>query len=332
MALSNYTIGDYNNTLKYSQMLAKGGAQAFAPAIITCAITGGIHGKEANPNLPETVDEQVQQVYDAYNAGASMVHIHRRKPDDLGSMSQSWEEYLEVNQRVREKCPDIIINNTSMGGRYWRPLESGKYTDLSLASVPARPEVTSIDLFTSFTKKVQPARPEGIPCPRPEKYTESAYLMAWQDAVEAIKVCEKYDVKPEFECSGINDLRVFYNMLKAYEPVSKPYWFQLLVNGIGTLSTPELIMQFARLLPDNAVLGVIGIGPVQFPVAAFSLALGHNIRVGLEDNVYYAKGELATSNAQLVERAVRLAKEIGRAIATPAEAREIMGLGAPRAY
>ena len=157
MSVSNYTIGDYNNTLKYSQMLARGGAQAFAPAIITCAITGGIHGKEANPNLPETVDEQVQQAYDAYNAGATMIHIHRRNPKDLGSMSQSADEYLEVNARIREKCPDVIINNTS------RAVVSGssasEHTPTCSVLLPAKPGVT-IDLFTSFTKKGA-ARPEA---------------------------------------------------------------------------------------------------------------------------------------------------------------------------
>lgn len=157
-------------------------------------------------------------------------------------------------------------------------------------------------------------------------------MMEWHDLIDAVKKCEEYGCKPEFECSGINDLRVFNAMLKQYEPKDQPYWFQLLVNGQGTLPTPELIIQFARHLPGNALLGLIGIGAAQFPVAATAMVLGHHIRVGLEDNVYYRKGELATSNAQLVERAVRLAKEIGRPVATPAQAREMMGLGAPRSY
>lgn len=332
MALKNYLLGDYRDTYKYTQLMQKGGAEAFAPVIITCAITGGIHGKEANINLPETVDEQVQQAYDAYNAGASMVHIHRRDPNNTANMSQEADLYLEVNARIREKCPELIINNTSMGGRFFKPLTDTKFGPLSLWSVPAQPEVTSIDLFTSYTKRTYPARKPPVPFPRDAYYSESVYAMEWNDCIEAIKFCEQHGVKPEFECSGINDLRVFNAMLKAYEPKDQPFWFQLLVNGIGTLPTPELIMQFARHLPDNALLGVIGIGPVQFPMIAAAMVLGHHVRVGLEDNVYYRKGELATSNAQLVERAVTLANAIGRPVATPAQAREMMGLGAPRQY
>ena len=330
MALKDYMIGDYNPSYKFAKIMGKYGAEGFAPSIITCSITGGMHGKEANPNLPESVDEQVQQAYDAYNAGASMIHIHRRDPQNSAEMTQSWEDYLEVNQRVREKCPDVIINNTSMGGRAWRPgmTELSPYMDTSWK---ARPEVTSVDLFTTFYQIKKAAR-VGVPFPREAAYVEQIYTMPMSECAEVIKQIESFDIKPEFECSGINDLRVFNTMLKGHDPVSKPFWFQLLVNGQGTIPSPELILDFARQLPDNSLLGIIGIGAAQFPMVAMGLAMGHHVRVGLEDNVYYRKGELATSNAQLVERAVRLANEIGRKVATPAEAREMMGLGAPRAY
>lgn len=317
MAMKNYLIGDYNPGYKYSQMMGKYGAEGFAPAIITCAITGGMHGKEANPNLPETLDEQVQAAVDAYNAGASMVHIHRREPDNLAVCTDNYELYLEVNARIREKCPDLIINNTAMGGRFYYEGEPG-FRNYALPSTGARPEVTSIDLFT--TLYLLPGRPR------------TAYTMHATDCIDVIKICEEHGVKPEFECTSVNDLKVFNGLIAKHDCKDKPYWFQLLVNGQGTLPSPTAISEFASQLPENSMLGVIGIGASQFPVVAMGLAMGHNVRVGLEDNVYYRKGELATSNAQLVERAVRLAKEIGRPIATPAQAREMMGLGAPRQY
>lgn len=330
MALKDYMIGDYNSTYKYAQMMGKYGAEGFAPAIITCAITGGVHGKEANPNLPESADEQVQQAYDAYNAGAAMIHIHRRDPQNQAEMTKNWEDYLEVNQRIREKCPDVIINNTSMGGKNWIPgnTQLTPYMDVSWK---ARPEVTSLDMFTYFYQITRAAR-VNVPFPREAAYAEQIYTMTTSMMLEIVPKLEELGIKPEFECQGVNDLRTFNAFLKKYQPKSEPYWFQLLVNGQGTLPTPELIMQFARLLPDKTLLGIIGIGACQFPMAAMALSLGHNVRVGLEDNVFFRKGELATSNAQLVERCVKLADNIGRKVATPAEARKMMGLGAPRAY
>ena len=329
MALKG-SIGEYNSSYKYSQMMGKYGAEGFAPAIITCSITGGMHGKEANPNLPESVDEQVQQAYDAYNAGATMIHIHRRDPQNTAEMTKSWEDYLEVNARIREKCPDVIINNTSMGGQAWIPGLS-QLTPRMDTSWKALPEVTSIDMFTCFYQIHRAARGPELPFPREAAYVEQIYTMTQGLLNDIIPELEKMGIKPEFECTSTNDLKLFNGLLKKFKPQA-PYWFQLLVNGQGTLPTAEAINNFAALLPDEAVLGIIGIGAAQFPMVAMGLAMGHNVRVGLEDNVYYSKGKLATSNAQLVERAVRLANEIGRKVATPAEAREIMGLGAPRAY
>lgn len=329
--MKNYLIGDYNNTYNYTKLMAKSGAEDFSPLIITCAITGGVHGKEANPNLPETIDEQVQQAYDAYNAGATMVHIHRRDPRDTAITTKDAELYLEVNARIREKCPGMIINNTAMGGRFYFFGIDKEPGDLSLASIPACPEVASIDLFTSYVKRTFPAR-VGVPFPRESYSRERIYMLNKEDCIEAIRFCEKYGVKPEYECNGIDSLQIYNSMLRSFEPADQPHWFQLMLNGIGTFPTPETIIQFARHLPPNALLSVIAIGACQFPMAAAAIVLGHHIRVGMEDNVYYRKGELATGNGQLVERAARLATEIGRPIATPEQAREMMGLGAPRQY
>ena len=128
------------------------------PVIISVAITGGNHGKEANPNLPESPEEQAISTYEAYKAGASLVHIHRRRRwDNPAAMSTSIEEYHEVNRLIRGKCPDIIINNTGGGG-------AGLTIEEKLAPVYAKPEIMSIDLscfplrMTYRGKKATPLR------------------------------------------------------------------------------------------------------------------------------------------------------------------------------
>ena len=107
---------EYSQLWTYTDKLHRSGLSDFAPAIVTCAITGGNQGKDANPNLPETLEEQVQSTYEAYKAGAVMVHIHRRDPKNTRTRSTDPEEYREVNIKIREKCPDIIINNTCLCG------------------------------------------------------------------------------------------------------------------------------------------------------------------------------------------------------------------------
>src|SRR4030043_1417858 len=109
--LKNYLLDDYKDTIEYCNRMWKGGLSEFPPAIVTCAITGGNAGKEINPNLPETIEEQIESTYEAYRAGAVMVHIHAREKDNLAKMSFNPELYKEINAKIRGKCPEIIINN-----------------------------------------------------------------------------------------------------------------------------------------------------------------------------------------------------------------------------
>ena len=304
-------LGEVRDTAKKAERLAKYGLYNFPPAILSCAITGGMHTKKANPNLPESIDEQVQQVYDAYNAGAVLVHIHTRDPQNPAQMSMDPNTYMEINARVREKCPDIIINNTFVGARMFfqdKPAAPGWQV-----SAPAAPEVASLDVCRLI-------------------YDGSfVFTQTWPDALDNLKLLEQYGCKPELELFDLGDM-AFVNRLLAAGLIKGPHWVQLIMNGKGVTPCVESIQYAERLLPEDALLSILGIGPVQTPMAAAALIMGHHIRTGLEDNVYYAKGELATSNAQLVERIVRITRDLGRPLATPAQAREMMGLGAPRSY
>ena len=304
-------LGEIRETVKKAEKMSKYGLYNFPPAILSCAITGGMHTKKANPNLPESIDEQVQQVYDAYNAGAVLVHIHTRDPQDPTQMSMDPNTYMEINARVREKCPDIIVNNTFVGARMF--FKDKPAAPVWQVSAPAMPEVASLDV----------CRLTYDDC--------FVFAQTWPDALDNLELLGKYGAKPELECFDLGDIK-FINKLLAAGKIAGPHWIQLILNGAGITPCLESIQYAERMLPEDSLLSILGIGAVQTPMAAAALVMGHHVRTGLEDNVYYAKGELATSNAQLVERIVRVAHDLGRPLATPAQAREMMGLGAPRAY
>jgi len=327
--MKDYLLGDYRNTLDYVEKVYKGGLENFHPAIITCALTGSFQGKEVNPNLPESIDEQVQQAYDAYNAGAAMVHIHARQPQKLGDVSGDTELYKEINRRVREKCPDLIINNTAMGGRMLGP--DGKLGAPMRASIPAAPEVTSIDLMMDFSRVPFKKRLPPLSGRDEDEIRQFAYMIDAQDALESMKVLEQYKVLPEYELFGLYGIKMLRQVISMGK-IEGPYWVSMLFGGNGLMPSITSMIETAQLLPKDAMLNVIGIGAPQIPMITAGLVMGHNVRVGMEDNVYYAKGRLLKDNAEMVERAVRIAQEIGRPIATPAQAREMMGLGAPRQY
>lgn len=327
--MSDYLLGDYRDTLSYVEKTYRGGLEGFAPAIITCAITGSFQGKEINPNLPESIDEQVQQAYDAYNAGAAMVHIHARQPDRLGEVSSDTEIYREINRRIREKCPDLIINNTAMGGKMVTP--EGQFTPPMRASIPAAPEVASVDLMLDYARVLYKKRQAPLSGRDEDEMRQHHYVMQPEDAVEMLNAMEEYGVKPEYELFGLYGIKMLRRLLQLKE-VKGPHWVSILFGGNGLMPSVTSMIEAAQLLPKDAMLNIIGIGAPEIPMITAGLLMGHNVRVGMEDNVYYSKGRLLKSNAEMVERAIRIAREIGRPVATPAQAREMMGLGAPRQY
>ena len=329
--MENYLVGDYRDASYYVDKLYRGGLENMHPAIITCALTGSFHGAELNPNLPEAIDAQVQQAVDAYNAGAAMVHIHVRNPQNLGEPSSDPELFAEINRRIREKCPDLIINNTAMGGRTAGP--DGRLGDLMVASLPARPEVASIDVMANYTKILFKKRPAPLTGRDQDEMRRMHYVIDHDDAMEVMDRFAEYGILPEYEMFNFDGIKMLRNLIAARkDKMPKPYWCSVLFGGNGTLPSVTSMIEAAQLLPQEAMLNIIGIGAPQIPMITTGLLLGHNVRVGLEDNVFYSKGRLAQSNAEMVERAVRIAKEIGRPVATPAQAREMMGLGAPRQY
>ena len=328
--LKNYLLGDYRDMMRRIEHTHRYGAAKLPPLIITCAVTGGNQGAEANPAIPETLEDQVQACYDAYNAGASMVHIHRRDPNNLADVTERWEDYLEVNHYVREKCPDLIINNTIIGCHNI-DMETGCIGEPLSVSLEARPEVGSLDIYaTSGRLLLKPRLPPLSPRSGPP-YREYNFYMPASTCIDMTNKLKERGIVPEWEIFDMGNLKLL-NAMIAQGVAEAPYWMQVAFGPSGIPASPEKLLDATMTMPGKSLMSVLAVGACQTVMATMAILMGHHVRVGLEDNIYYQHGELASSNAQMVERIVRIARELGREIATPAEAREMIGLGAPRAY
>jgi 3-keto-5-aminohexanoate cleavage enzyme len=293
------------------------------PAIVTVAITGGIQGKEINPNHPETPKEQAEQTYECYKLGASMVHIHARCEDDPSESSTDPERYREINALIREKCPDIIINNTTSNKALNTNDENAAPLEDQLKSLDANPEVCSLNMGPLMGRlKLRPRPPY-----RPESVTMEVVTAVNLISIETIaKTTMERGIKPEIEIWHHGQIPVLRGIINQ-GLVKPPYWLQFVLgNNNGADPTPKNLIHEIDLAPKDSIVSVAGLMPFQTQMATMALLLGLNVRTGMEDNPYYDKGELCTGNAQLVERVIRLAKELGREIATPKQARQMMGI------
>jgi 3-keto-5-aminohexanoate cleavage enzyme len=270
------------------------------PVVVTAALTGGVHGKEATPNLPETPDEIGRAAADAETAGASVVHVHARRPN--GERSFSTERFQEIDDAIRRHAEDVVIQHST--GGTGAPVEKRHHP---LRTDPP-PEMASLDMG---------------PLNRYDHLT-SENTRATVEALHEEMVDR--GIKPELELFNGGHLNEVYGLLDRRDLTDPVY--ATLIFGPGTLTrpTPRNFLTAVDDLPEGAVFNTLGFGQHQLPFATLGILLGGHVRVGLEDNVYYRRGELADSNAQLVERVASVAETLGRPVATPEQAREILGL------
>jgi 3-keto-5-aminohexanoate cleavage enzyme len=291
------------------------------PAIICCACNGGLQGKEYNTAIPETPEEITDSVHEAYEAGASMVHVHARDPERLPGPARRAADWQDVNGRIRERCPDIIINNTTGGG-------PGMTDEERLASLDVMPEMASLNLVPDMSRFHLKERAAPLRDPRPAFDYDDCWPVSYKLVTWFATEMKKRRIKPELETYHPGGAWVIRDLIE-HGLVDKPYWIQT-VMGYQTSSYPTVqhVLDMLRDFPEDTVWLCSGVGPFQLPMTTLALLLGGHVRVGLEDNVYYRRGELARSNAQLVERTARLARELGRDVATPQQARQMLGLAA----
>jgi 3-keto-5-aminohexanoate cleavage enzyme len=289
------------------------------PVIICVACNGGIQGKEANEYIPESADEIAESVQGAYEAGAAMVHLHARDPRELTQGARDTEAWREVLGKIRDRCPDIIINATTGAG-------PGMTMGERSACLAAGPEVASLNLAPDMSKFKLKERRAPLPFPRPALDIDECIPFTYGQIHQFACEMKERGIKPELElyhpgCAWVVNYLIENGLL------AKPYWMQT-VMGYQTSSYPtvENVLQILKEFPDEALWLCSAIGPYQLPLTTFSTLMGGHVRVGLEDNVYYSRGKKAKSNAELVQRAARIARELNRPVATAAEARCMLGL------
>ncbi len=267
--------------------------------IITAAICGAEVTKENNPAVPYTIAELVREAESAVKAGASIIHLHVR--EDNGTPTQSRERFRAAINAIQERCPKAIIQ-PSTGGAV------GMSNEERLQPVDLKPEMATLD------------------CGTVNFGNDDIFVNSENTIIAFGKKMLELGVKPEVEVfdKGMIDTAI---RLQKKGFIASPMHFNFVMGVTGGISASVRdVVYMQGSIPAGSTFTVSGIGRSQFQMATTAILLGGHVRVGFEDNTYLSKGVLATSNGELVAKAVCIAKELGREIATPEEARAILGL------
>ena len=290
--------------------------------LITCALTGG-HNSYANnfrghPNYPVSPEQIANDAIEAGKAGAAIAHIHVRDPQ-TGERSGDPELFREVVERIRDSGSDVLINLTSSEGARFIPGKDDPKTGAEGTTLirpldrlrhieQLRPDICTLDVGTF-------------------NFGDVIFVNTPEDLRIMSKRIQEIGVKPEIEVFELGHIE-FARKLIDEGLIDAPPMFQICL-GIphAAPAVPQVLNLMQSRLPDNARWSAFGISRAEFHIAAQSVSLGGNVRVGLEDNLYLGKGEFA-SNVQLVDKAVRVITELGGEPATPQTARQMLGLNA----
>jgi uncharacterized protein (DUF849 family) len=287
--------------------------------ILTCAVTGNLVTPEQNPNLPVTPAEIAYAAIGAAKAGAAIAHIHVRDPH-TAKPSMDMTLYREVVERIRDSATDVVINlTTGEGGRFVpgtvNPSLAGPGTTLLPPDarvehvVELKPELCSLDFNTMWSGR-------------------AAVINSPQSIERMADLIQDAGVKPEIEVFESCDIQMALDFIdRGIIRAVGPHFFQV-VTGVkyGAAATPAALNYLSSLFPVGALWSAFGVGRHEYPMLANSFLNGGHVRVGMEDNVYISKGELCRDNAQLVTKARQIVELLGGELATPAEARTMLGL------
>lgn len=267
--------------------------------ILTVAHTGAWPQKSDTPYVPLTPEEIADDVYECWEAGASVSHIHVR--NEKGKAAMTYDNFEKAVNLIRDRC-DIVINLTTSGGIGLTEEER------MMPFVKLRPEIASYDCGSM-------------------NWMHSAVFENHPKFLEQLgKKMNECNVKPEIE---VFDAGMVYNALYYLKKgiLEEPLHFQFVLGAPGGMNaTIQNLVFLKSLIPPNSTWGALGIGKGHLPILYTTLALGGNVRVGMEDNIFYAPGRLAVSNTEFVERTKRIVTELGKEIATPDETRQILNL------
>ena len=267
--------------------------------IITAALSGAEVTQEMNPAVPYTVEQYIREAKLAHEAGAAIIHLHARFDD--GTPTQDRERFRVIIDAIQAACPEVIIQPTTGGA-------TGMSAEERLQPTELNPEMASLDCGTM-------------------NFGGDDILVNTENMISefAARMNER-GIKPEHECFDKSQIDMALRLVrKGHIQPPLHFNFVLGVNG-GATGTPRDLLFLKESLPEGATFTVTGVGRCQLDMNVMGMLLGGHVRVGFEDNLKYNRERNAISNAEFVERIVRIAKELNLEIATPAEARQILGM------
>jgi len=282
---------------------------SIADKLIVCvAPVGSFMGKDSNPHIPLEPREIADEVHRSWNAGASIAHIHAR---DLGGHATTDPSmFVAIDKAIKENSCDIILQHSTSPGR-----EAGSQVGDGLKPLEPNPEMASVDIGVLVGMR------DG---------EEKLFLWTRSFIQKLLKEIQRRNIKPEIEVYTQGAF-IEIEMMIQKGLLQPPYWISFAFDMHRTIQNvvrfnPKTFLHYVDMLPPKSFFSAFGIASSELPVAVQSILFGGHVRVGFEDNVYIRKGELAQSNAQLVERVVRIGRELGREPATPDEARMLLGI------
>ncbi len=276
-------------------------------AVVTAALTGALTTREQCEYIPYTPEEIAEDAAAAREAGAAVVHVHARTPD--GAPTFERETYAEIQEEVRERT-DVVLNLST--GAVDVPAEKRLEYVREVA-----PEMAALNMGSMNYAKYSDSRGEFV--------FDMVFENPFAEIRQFVRAMDEAGVIPELECFDTGHIGNVRPLVKAGD-LEPPLQFSLIMGVLGGIpASVENLASQVRSLPPDSTWQVIGIGRDQWPLVGAALAMGGNVRVGLEDNFYLPDGEMAT-NPELVEHAVDMVHAVGREPATPDEAREILGV------
>lgn len=284
----------------------------YKPLIITCAITGD-QSKAKNPNLPVTLEEQTSSARTAVEAGASIIHIHARRPDDPDRNTNDPTRYREINESIRAAAPGALLDNTQM--TIPAPDVEGMIGGISIytpANLDAGPDLMSLNPGPmTFRGSDSPSR---------------ALVTTFDDTARTAWQMRERGIKPQVFIYHPGHLDILHDLLER-DLIAPPPFVQLVFGQQGGISaTPDSFLYTVRNLPPGCEYQTCALGLAAFEMNTLAILYGGHVRTGMEDTLMIRPGEPVESNAQLVTRIVRFATDIGRPIATPEQTRQILGM------
>lgn len=276
--------------------------------VITCAVTGVLANRKQCPGIPYTPVEIAEECKRAYDAGAAVVHIHARQED--GSPTFDPKVFAAIRAEVEKRCP--ILLNFSTGTILEDVSEQCTYIKES------RPHIAALNMGTMNYSKYSENRKAFV--------FDMVFPNTYSKIIKLLEAMNEAGVKPELECFDTGHTHGIWPLLDM-GVLKKPLQFSFIVNVLGGI--PPLVESLqlqTKIMPPGSEWEVIGISKCGWRMIGAALALGGNIRAGLEDNLYLPNGEMARSNGDLIEVAARMVRDCGRKVATVDQARQILGL------